>query len=345
MEQKSRSLARKGIRRHVRPRRDIANSISTSRRIRKPGIWFTSAAWRSGRLARRRISASFSAIAITTCSRATTTASWRITDRACFTCASLWRTRSSCGLKRFDFTIGDEPYKLEWSDTDLKLYDYSATATWRGLPARGSSTVRRRIKRFIKQTPGLAAVSTARSAIGSLSQSASGSAACPAADRRPHPPRHRRSPASWATWICCGRWRWPAFPAPWCRGRAFPRSIRATRNRAWHGMIIQKTSTVSSTRSSASAKRSPNVPSCSTKKTAQLLLVSRFRERLARAFRFVVADAHAGRRPARQGALSGVGGAPSACRCRRRAVSIPPPLEPADLGLRFPLDHQAADPA
>ena len=27
------------------------------------------------------------------------------------------------GLRRFDFTIGDEPYKDEWSDTSIKLYD------------------------------------------------------------------------------------------------------------------------------------------------------------------------------------------------------------------------------
>jgi CelD/BcsL family acetyltransferase involved in cellulose biosynthesis len=74
------------------------------------------------------------------------------------------------GLKRFDFTIGDEPYKLEWSDTDLKLYDYAAAVTWRGLPARWSSTIRRRIKRLIKQTPSLwGLASQARSAIGSLS--------------------------------------------------------------------------------------------------------------------------------------------------------------------------------
>jgi CelD/BcsL family acetyltransferase involved in cellulose biosynthesis len=74
------------------------------------------------------------------------------------------------GLKRFDFTIGDEPYKLDWSDTDLKLYDYVAAATWRGLPACWSSRVRRRIKRFIKQTPWVwRLVSQARSAIGSLS--------------------------------------------------------------------------------------------------------------------------------------------------------------------------------
>jgi len=74
------------------------------------------------------------------------------------------------GLKRFDFTIGDEPYKLEWSDTDLKLYDFAATANWRGLPARTASTVRRRIKRFIKQTPWAWRIaSQTRSAIGRLS--------------------------------------------------------------------------------------------------------------------------------------------------------------------------------
>jgi CelD/BcsL family acetyltransferase involved in cellulose biosynthesis len=57
------------------------------------------------------------------------------------------------GLRLFDFTIGDEHYKLEWSDLRLKLYDYSAAATVRGLPANCTSIVRRRIKRFIKQTP------------------------------------------------------------------------------------------------------------------------------------------------------------------------------------------------
>jgi CelD/BcsL family acetyltransferase involved in cellulose biosynthesis len=33
------------------------------------------------------------------------------------------------GLQRFDFTIGGERYKLEWCDSDLKLYDYAAAAT------------------------------------------------------------------------------------------------------------------------------------------------------------------------------------------------------------------------
>ena len=59
------------------------------------------------------------------------------------------------GLRRFDFTIGDERYKLEWSDLHLQLCDYSAAATWRGWPASVLSAARRRLKRFIKQTPAM----------------------------------------------------------------------------------------------------------------------------------------------------------------------------------------------
>jgi CelD/BcsL family acetyltransferase involved in cellulose biosynthesis len=57
------------------------------------------------------------------------------------------------GLRRFDFTIGDERYKLEWSDLRLKLFDYSAAATWRGWPLHFASIARRRLKRLIKQSP------------------------------------------------------------------------------------------------------------------------------------------------------------------------------------------------
>ena len=73
------------------------------------------------------------------------------------------------GLRRFDFTIGDESYKLEWSDTDVKLWDYGAAATWRGRPASLLATTRHRIKRFLKQTPiAWRAVCRLRAAIGSL---------------------------------------------------------------------------------------------------------------------------------------------------------------------------------
>ena len=57
------------------------------------------------------------------------------------------------GLRLFDFTIGDEHYKREWADLRLQLYDYCSAATWRGWPASLLSTLRRRAKRVIKQTP------------------------------------------------------------------------------------------------------------------------------------------------------------------------------------------------
>lgn len=77
------------------------------------------------------------------------------------------------GLLRFDFTVGDEPYKLEWSDTHIKLGDYVAAATLRGAPALARSITQRRIKRFIKQTPAVwRAVSRLRARIGPLFQRA-----------------------------------------------------------------------------------------------------------------------------------------------------------------------------
>ena len=76
------------------------------------------------------------------------------------------------GLKRFDFTIGDEPYKLEWSDTDTQLYDFTAPVTWRGAPAALTSELFRRTKRYIKQTPWLWRLAeNVRSRLGSVSLS------------------------------------------------------------------------------------------------------------------------------------------------------------------------------
>ena len=57
------------------------------------------------------------------------------------------------GLKTFDFTIGDEPYKRDWFDSEMKLYDHASAATFRGwltiMPAR----VMRAIKRAVRQNP------------------------------------------------------------------------------------------------------------------------------------------------------------------------------------------------
>jgi len=73
------------------------------------------------------------------------------------------------GMQRFDFTIGDEHYKLEWTDIRLPLYDYISAVTLRGWPASVGSIVRRHAKRFIKQTPLLwNLVSRLRAALGPL---------------------------------------------------------------------------------------------------------------------------------------------------------------------------------
>ena len=53
----------------------------------------------------------------------------------------------------FDFTIGDERYKRDWCDTELKLYDYIAPATWRGAFVAMPMLAAQQLKRRIKQTP------------------------------------------------------------------------------------------------------------------------------------------------------------------------------------------------
>jgi len=71
------------------------------------------------------------------------------------------------GLRKFDFTIGDERYKSEWCDERLRLFDYCAAATWRGLPASALSAARLRLKRYVKQTPAVwRAVSQLRAVFG-----------------------------------------------------------------------------------------------------------------------------------------------------------------------------------
>jgi CelD/BcsL family acetyltransferase involved in cellulose biosynthesis len=75
------------------------------------------------------------------------------------------------GLRIFDFTIGDERYKRDWCDTELKLYDYIAPATWRGALVAMPMLAALRLKRWIKQTPVLwNAFSAARAFIGSLAR-------------------------------------------------------------------------------------------------------------------------------------------------------------------------------
>lgn len=72
-----------------------------------------------------------------------------------------------CGL--FDFTIGDERYKRDWCDTEIKLYDHIAIATARGAMVAGPLLAARAAKRWIKQTPIVwNSFTKVRSMIGSL---------------------------------------------------------------------------------------------------------------------------------------------------------------------------------
>jgi CelD/BcsL family acetyltransferase involved in cellulose biosynthesis len=73
------------------------------------------------------------------------------------------------GYQVFDFTIGDERYKRDWCDTEIKLYDCISAATWRGALIAAPMLAGQRLKRWIKQTPMLwAAASKARAIVGAL---------------------------------------------------------------------------------------------------------------------------------------------------------------------------------
>ena len=55
----------------------------------------------------------------------------------------------------FDFTIGDERYKLSWSDNSIDLHDHLSANSLLGLIFVAPHLVQRKMKRFIKQTPAL----------------------------------------------------------------------------------------------------------------------------------------------------------------------------------------------
>jgi len=59
------------------------------------------------------------------------------------------------GIRDFDFTIGDEPYKRDWADIEVRLYDHLQAATLRGAVVVAMISAFRRTKRLIKTTPAL----------------------------------------------------------------------------------------------------------------------------------------------------------------------------------------------
>jgi D-aspartate ligase len=239
------------------------------------------------------------------------------------------------GLQRFDFTIGDEPYKLEWSDTVLKLYDYSSTKTWRGLPARWLSSARRRVKRVIKQTPALwTLASRARAAIGSVSRaSASDEGASAAAG----------APAGGKALACVmgdmDLLRPLALAKIPCAvvsrpGVATLYSRYAQSRLAWDDYEEDIDGLLDTLLRFGKAQ--PEPPVLFYEEDGQALLISRQRERLGQAFRFVVADAALLENlldKARFQALAERFDLPVPPACRFDPAAI----EPTQLGLRFPL--------
>jgi D-aspartate ligase len=193
------------------------------------------------------------------------------------------------GLRLFDFTIGDEHYKLEWSDLRLRLYDYSAAATWRGWPASALSIARRRIKRFIKQTPLVwRLASRLRSAVGPLLHPQAAALPPVAAAGKAQPSRGASAcimgdmdllrPLA-AAGIPCSVVARPGAPPLYSR-------FAQSRLR-WDPSQDAEARIAALTRfGQAHGER----PVLFYEEDEQLLFISRHRERLTEAFRFVMAD-------------------------------------------------------
>jgi D-aspartate ligase len=237
-------------------------------------------------------------------------------------------------MQRFDFTIGDEPYKLEWSDTVLKLYDYAATRTWRGLPARWFSSGRRRVKRWIKQTPALwTLASHARSAIGSLSRP-SRSVERQAVVATPPAPKALACvmgdmdllrPLALAG-IPCAVVSRPGGPSLYSR---YAQSCLV-----WDDYADNIDGLLDTLVRFGKAQGEP--PVLFYEEDGQILLVSRHRQRLAQAFRFVAADATLVEDLLDKARFQDF--------AARHGLPVPPArrfdpaaIEPAELGLAFPL--------
>ena len=81
----------------------------------------------------------------------------------------LMRHAIGLGLRQFDLSVGNERYKHEWCDRELKLYDHIAVLNPRGACAALPIVLARRVKGWIKRNPALwNAFRKARAAIGSF---------------------------------------------------------------------------------------------------------------------------------------------------------------------------------
>jgi D-aspartate ligase len=240
-------------------------------------------------------------------------------------------------LRRFDFTIGDEPYKLEWSDCSQELFDHSAAATWRGWLINLVSLARRRIKRFVKQTPiTWRLVSYVRSTIGALTHSG---------DLKPEPSAPSRGistkphqavacvmgdmdllqPLAEAHIPCAVVTR-PGVPSLYSR--------HARARLAWEDFSQKNEALLDAMLRFSRAQRER--PVLFYQEDTQLIFVSRHREQLTEAFRFVVPEASL--------VEDLVDKARFAALAKRLELPVPASrqfhpvaMEPDDLDLRFPV--------
>ena len=81
--------------------------------------------------------------------------SWRASVRAPLHLNELMRCAIERGFRKFDFSVGNERYKYEWCDRELKLYDHIAVLTVRGAVAALPTIAARQIKAWIKANPTL----------------------------------------------------------------------------------------------------------------------------------------------------------------------------------------------
>jgi len=80
----------------------------------------------------------------------------------------------SQGLRYFDFAIGDHPYKLDWADEAIRLYDHLAAAGWIGLADAMEIMLEPRARQLLRKSPAVWRLARrCKSAVGSKSRRAS----------------------------------------------------------------------------------------------------------------------------------------------------------------------------
>jgi CelD/BcsL family acetyltransferase involved in cellulose biosynthesis len=67
----------------------------------------------------------------------------------------MFRSAIERNCERFDFTIGDEPYKREWSDIEVRLFDLLEGGTLLGHLSIVGKAALRRADLFICERPAL----------------------------------------------------------------------------------------------------------------------------------------------------------------------------------------------